>query len=158
MLTSISSLLVLNPRSTCAVCLAMRQQKNCPYNLPQRFHILLLADVVNHKKCIKLISFTIKGCKVDAPICGNQMLEEFELVSDSCQQQRDQCQLDTPTRFSIDSELPGHHEQGNLDPTIEGCRVLSLSNCRYSLNPLSQTRIDWVGRYRIRWTFKLSYA
>ena len=37
-------------------------------------------------------------------------------------------------------------------------RVLSLSDCRYSLNPLSQTRIDWVGRYRIRWTFKLSYA
>jgi len=24
------------------------------------------------------------------------------------------------------------------------CRVLSLSDCRYSLNPLSQTRIDWV--------------
>ena len=38
------------------------------------------------------------------------------------------------------------------------CRVLSLSDCRYSLNPLSQTRIDWVGRYRIRRTFKLSYA
>jgi len=38
------------------------------------------------------------------------------------------------------------------------CRVLSLSDCRYSLNPLSQTRIDWVGRYRIRWTFKLSYV
>ena len=38
------------------------------------------------------------------------------------------------------------------------CRVLSLSDCRYSLNPLNQTRIDWVGRYRIRWTFKLSYA
>jgi len=37
-----------------------------------------------------------------------------------------------------------------------GCRVLSLSDRRYSLNPLSQTRIDWVGRYRIRWTFKLS--
>ena len=36
------------------------------------------------------------------------------------------------------------------------CRVLSLSDCKYSLNPLSQTRIDWVGRYRIRWTFKLS--
>ena len=36
------------------------------------------------------------------------------------------------------------------------CRVLSLSDRRYSLNPLSQTRIDWVGRYRIRWTFKLS--
>ena len=36
------------------------------------------------------------------------------------------------------------------------CRVLSLSDCRYSLNPLSQTRIDWVGCYRIRWTFKLS--
>ena len=30
------------------------------------------------------------------------------------------------------------------------CRVLSLSDCRYSLNPLSQTQIDWVGRYRIR--------
>ena len=38
------------------------------------------------------------------------------------------------------------------------CRVLSLSDRRYSLNPLNQTRIDWVGRYRIRWTFKLSYA
>ena len=38
------------------------------------------------------------------------------------------------------------------------CRVLSLSDCRYSLNPLNQTRIDWVGRYRIRWTFKLSYT
>ena len=38
------------------------------------------------------------------------------------------------------------------------CRDLSLSDCRYSLNPLSQTRIDWVERYRIRWTFKLSYA
>ena len=37
-----------------------------------------------------------------------------------------------------------------------GCRVLSLSDRRYSLNPLSQTRIDWVGRYRIRLTFKLS--
>ena len=36
------------------------------------------------------------------------------------------------------------------------CRVLSLSDRRYSLNPLSQTRIDWVGRYRIRLTFKLS--
>jgi len=24
------------------------------------------------------------------------------------------------------------------------CRVLSLSDRRYSLNPLSQTRIDWV--------------
>ena len=36
------------------------------------------------------------------------------------------------------------------------CRVLSLSDRRYSLNPLSQTRIDWVGRDRIRWTFKLS--
>ena len=36
------------------------------------------------------------------------------------------------------------------------CRVLSLSDRRYCLNPLSQTRIDWVGRYRIRWTFKLS--
>ena len=42
--------------------------------------------------------------------------------------------------------------------TTNECRVLSLSDCRYSLNPLSQTRIDWVGRYRIRWTFKLSYA
>ena len=31
-----------------------------------------------------------------------------------------------------------------------GCRVLSLSNCKYSLNRLSQTRIDRVGRYRIR--------
>ena len=41
---------------------------------------------------------------------------------------------------------------------VPKCRVLSLSDCRYSLNPLSQTRIDWVGRYRIRWTFKLSYA
>ena len=39
---------------------------------------------------------------------------------------------------------------------ITDCRVLSLSDRRYSLNPLSQTRIDWVGRYRIRWTFKLS--
>ena len=38
------------------------------------------------------------------------------------------------------------------------CRVLSLSDCKYSLNPLNQTRIDWVGRYRIRWTFKLCYA
>ena len=38
------------------------------------------------------------------------------------------------------------------------CRVLSLSDCKYSLNPLSQTQIDWVGRNRIRWTFKLSYA
>jgi len=38
----------------------------------------------------------------------------------------------------------------------ERCRVLSLSDRRYSLNPLSQTRIDWVGRYRIRLTFKLS--
>jgi len=37
-----------------------------------------------------------------------------------------------------------------------GCRVLSLSDCKYSLNPLSQTRIDQLGRYRIRWTFKLS--
>ena len=36
------------------------------------------------------------------------------------------------------------------------CRVLSLSDRRYSLNPLSQTRIDWVGRYRIWLTFKLS--
>jgi len=27
---------------------------------------------------------------------------------------------------------------------ICSCRVLSLSDCRYSLNPLSQTRIDWV--------------
>ena len=36
------------------------------------------------------------------------------------------------------------------------CRVLSLSDRRYSLNPLSQTRIDLVGRYRIRLTFKLS--
>jgi len=36
------------------------------------------------------------------------------------------------------------------------CRVLYLSDRRYSLNPLSQTRIDWVGRYRIRLTFKLS--
>jgi len=25
---------------------------------------------------------------------------------------------------------------------LEPCRVLSLSDCRYSLNPLSQTRID----------------
>jgi len=24
----------------------------------------------------------------------------------------------------------------------DGCRVLSLSDCRYSLNPLNQTRID----------------
>ena len=48
------------------------------------------------------------------------------------------------------------------------CRVLSLSDYyrsekanrkpHHSLNPLSQTRIDWVGRYRIRLTFKLSYA
>ena len=36
------------------------------------------------------------------------------------------------------------------------CRVLSLSDCRYSLNPPNETRIDWVGCYRIRWTFKLS--
>ena len=36
------------------------------------------------------------------------------------------------------------------------CRVLSLSDCKYSLSPLSQTQIDWVGRNRIRWTFKLS--
>jgi len=28
--------------------------------------------------------------------------------------------------------------------------------CKYSLSPLSQTQIDWVGRYRIRLTFKLS--
>ena len=26
--------------------------------------------------------------------------------------------------------------------SVAGCRVLSLSDCRYSLNPLSQTRID----------------
>ena len=25
---------------------------------------------------------------------------------------------------------------------VQVCRVLSLSDCRYSLNPLSQTRID----------------
>jgi len=36
------------------------------------------------------------------------------------------------------------------------CRVLSLSDCKYSISPLSQTQIDWVGRNRIRWTFKLS--
>jgi len=28
--------------------------------------------------------------------------------------------------------------------SYSACRVLSLSDCRYSLNPLSQTRIDWV--------------
>jgi len=46
----------------------------------------------------------------------------------------------------------------STDITISGCRVLSLSDCKYSFNPLSlsQTRIDQVGRYRIRWTFKLS--
>jgi len=33
---------------------------------------------------------------------------------------------------------------------LEHCRVLSLSDCKYSLNPLSQTRIDQVGRYPIR--------
>ena len=27
------------------------------------------------------------------------------------------------------------------------CRVLSLSDCKYRLNPLSQTRIDQAGRY-----------
>ena len=38
------------------------------------------------------------------------------------------------------------------------CKVLSLSDCKYSLNPLSQTWIDRVGQYRIRCTFKLSYT
>jgi len=36
------------------------------------------------------------------------------------------------------------------------CRVLSLSDCNYSLNPLNQTRIDYVGLDRIRSAFKLS--
>jgi len=35
--------------------------------------------------------------------------------------------------------------------------VLSLSNCKYSLNPLNQTRINEVRLNRIRCTFKLSY-
>ena len=35
------------------------------------------------------------------------------------------------------------------------CRVLSLSDCKYSLSPLSQTWIDRVGQNRIRRTFKL---
>ena len=48
--------------------------------------------------------------------------------------------------------------KSSLFTVVWVCRVLSLSDCRYSLNPLNQTRIDWVGRYRIRWTFKLSYA
>jgi len=36
------------------------------------------------------------------------------------------------------------------------CRVLFLSDCNYSLNPLNQTRIDQVGLDRIRCAFKLS--
>ena len=53
-----------------------------------------------------------------------------------------------------------YHRQSNIRVAkrlwASVCRVLSLSDRRYSLNPLSQTRIDWVGRYRIRLTFKLS--
>ena len=41
-------------------------------------------------------------------------------------------------------------------PQTSGCRVLSLSDCNYSLNPLSQTRIDQVGLDRIRSAFKLN--
>jgi len=38
------------------------------------------------------------------------------------------------------------------------CTVLSLTDCKYSLNPLSQTWIDRVGRNRMRCTFKLCYT
>ena len=37
------------------------------------------------------------------------------------------------------------------------CRVLSLTDCKYSLNLLIQTRIKYVRPDRIRRTFKLSY-
>jgi len=47
---------------------------------------------------------------------------------------------------------------GKTIQCLSNCRVLSLSDCKYSLNPLSQTWIDRVGRYRIRCTFKLSYT
>jgi len=50
-----------------------------------------------------------------------------------------------PQRISISRRSRGRH-----------CRVLSLSDCKYSLNPLSQTRIDKVGLDRIRCMFKLS--
>jgi len=36
------------------------------------------------------------------------------------------------------------------------CRFLSQSDCKYSLNPLNQTRIDEVRLNRIRCTSKLS--
>ena len=53
--------------------------------------------------------------------------------------------------------LSACHSFAIYSPFTE-CRVLSLSDCKYSLNPLSQTWIDRVGRYRIRCTFKLSYT
>ena len=73
-------------------------------------------------------------------------------------------------QFLWKSEVTDKGQQCHLSDSADGilhymsaavaslchCRVLSLSDRRYSLNPLSQTRIDWVGRYRIRWTFKLS--
>ena len=39
---------------------------------------------------------------------------------------------------------------------MEGVVILSLSDCKYSLNPLNQSRIDQVRLDRIRCTFKLS--
>ena len=41
-------------------------------------------------------------------------------------------------------------EDIRAESNIANCRVFSLSDCKYSLNPFSQTRMDQVGRYRIR--------
>jgi len=43
----------------------------------------------------------------------------------------------------LHSSLPNVSLNSEKIIKIGLCRVLSLSDCRYSLNPLSQTRIDW---------------
>jgi len=117
-----------------------------------------IADVLKSYQSARFQSLEVKLC------CGvdfwDSVLSRWDQVKTNVKcgwncircVEKEHRQLSRPFPWVL-KHLP---TQTRADALFDKCRVLSLSDCKYSLSPLSQTQIDWVGRNRIRWTFKLS--